>query len=372
MDIRNLLELQGAFECNIVVKPAPDEKDVLVEAVLLGKGLDRLYIAQSLADLRRNLLEPFQKSLAALFLQHPLDIRHIQRQHEHEDELRRIRLRRGDGDLRAGPGIKHLCGFTRDGGADDVRHGKALRAETFRLLQCRERVARLARLADDDHQGILINNRRTVAELGRNIDLDGNARKLFNVILADQPRVIRRAAGDDVNLVERCEKLLVPTQFLHDEGFAVLGNARRHRIAHGFRLLVDLLEHEMLVAAFFRCLSIPVDLEDLFRHRLAPTVRDVYTIGLHDSHLAVVYNIRAPRARNDCRDIRGNEILPLAETDDERVVLLRADEAVGMRARHEYERVGALDARKHLAYRSFKVAVVDLFQQMCDDLRIRL
>ena len=153
---------------------------------------------------------------------------------------------------------------------------------------------------------------------------------------------------------------------------AVLGNARRHRVAHGLRLLVNLLEHEVLVAALFRRLGVPVDLEDLLRHDFAAAIRDVHAVRLDDRHLTVIDDVGAPRARDDRGDVGRDEILPFAETDDKRIVLLRADQAVGMLARHEYESVRAFDARKHLAHRGLEVAVVDFLQQVCDDLRIRL
>ena len=184
--------------------------------------------------------------------------------------------------------------------------------------------------------------------------------------------MVSRAASDDVDLVERVEELAIPAQLVHDDVLAVFRDARRHRIAHSLRLLVDLLEHEMLVAALFRRLGVPVDLEDLLRHHFAATVRDVHAVRLDDRHLAVVHDVGAPRARDDRRDVGRDEVLPFAETDDERVVLLRADEAIGMLARHEDERIRTFDTREHLAHRGFEIAVVDLFQKVRDDLRIRL
>ena len=372
VNIGNLLELQRAFKRHMIVETASDEEDVLVEAVLLRKRLDRLDVAQRLADLRGNLRKSLDQSLAALLRERSLEICHVDGEHEHQDELRRVRLRRGDGDLRPRPSVKHLRRLARDGRADDVRDSKALRAQTLGLLQGGKRVARLARLADDDHQGVLVDDRRTVAELRRNVNLDGDARELLDVVLADKTRMIRRAAGDDVNLIKRIEEFAAPAQLVHDDMLAVLGNARRHRVAHGLRLLVNLLEHEVLVATLFRRLGVPVDLEDLLRHDFAAAIRDVHAVRLDDRHLTVIDDVGAPRARDDRGDVGRDEILPFAETDDKRIVLLRADQTVGMLARHEYESVRSFDTRKHLAHRGLEVAVVDFLQQVCDDLRIRL
>lgn len=88
--------------------------------------------------------------------------------------------------------------------------------------------------------------------------------------------------------------------------------------------------------------------------------------------LTIVEDVGTARARDDGRDIRRDEILALTDADDERVVLLRADELVRLSLAHEDERVRTLDAVQHLAYRRDEIAVVDLFEKVCDDFRIRL
>ena len=184
--------------------------------------------------------------------------------------------------------------------------------------------------------------------------------------------MVCRTAGNDVDLVEGVEVICIPLELVHDDGLAVLRDALTHRVADCLRLLIDLLEHEVLVAALLSCLSIPVDLKDLLRHRLAAAVRDLDGILRDDSELTIVEDVGAARARDDGRDIRRDEILALTDADDERVVLLRADELVRLSLAHEDERVRTLDAVQHLAYRRDEIAVVDLFEKVCDDFRIRL
>ena len=128
----------------------------------------------------------------------------------------------------------------------------------------------------------------------------------------------------------------------------------------------------MLVAALLGSLGIPVDLEDLLRHGLAAAVRDLDGILRDDGQLAIVEDVRAARARDDGGDIRRDEVLALTDADDERVVLLRADELVRLSLAHEDERIRTLDAVQHFADRGNEITVVDLFEQMGDDFRIRL
>ena len=128
----------------------------------------------------------------------------------------------------------------------------------------------------------------------------------------------------------------------------------------------------MLIAAFLGSLGIPVDLEDLLGHGFAAAVRDLDGILRDDGELAIVEDVRAARAHDDSRDIRRDEVFALTDADDERVVLFRADELVRLSLAHEDERVRAFDAVQHFADRRDEIAVVDLFEKMSDDFRIRL
>ena len=60
-----------------------------------------------------------------------------------------------------------------------------------------ERVGRLAGLRDADHEVVLVEHRVAVAELRRDVHLDGHARPLLDRVAADQAGVVRGAAGHD-------------------------------------------------------------------------------------------------------------------------------------------------------------------------------
>ena len=184
--------------------------------------------------------------------------------------------------------------------------------------------------------------------------------------------MVSRAAGDDVNLIEGIEVIRIPLELVHDDGLAVFRDALAHRVADSLRLLVDLLEHEVLVAALLGSFCIPVDLKDLLRHGLTAAIRDLDGILRDDGELAVVEDVRAARACDDGGDIRCDEVLALTDADDERVVLLCADELVRLSLAHEDERIRTFDAVQHFADRGNEITVVDLFEQMGDNFRIRL
>ena len=372
MDIGNLLELQRTFERDIVVERTADVEDIFIEAILLCKRLDRLDIRKRLADLRRDFLELGHEFCDTLFWQRAQNLCHVEREHEEQDELRRVGFRRGDSDFRAGPGIEHLIRFTRDGRADDVRQCERLGAAALRLFERGQRIARLAGLGDDNQHRLFIDDRVAIAELGRDVHFDRDARELFDVVFAHEAGMVRRAAGNDIDFVEVVEIVGRPLELVHDDALAVFGDALAHRIANCLRLLVDFLEHEVLETALFGCLGIPVDLEDLLRHELALAVRDDDGILFHDGHLAIVEDIRAARPADDGRDVGCDEVLAVAEADDKRVVLLRADELVRMLAAHEDEGIRTFDAAQHFADAFLEVAIVDLFQEVRNDFRVRL
>ncbi len=137
--------------------------------------------------------------------------------------------------------------------------------------------------------------------------------------------MISRAAGNDINLVEGIEIVCIPFELIHDDGLAILSNALAHRVADSLRLLVDFLEHEVLIAALLSSFGIPVDFENLLRHRLAVAIRDLDSILRNDSKLTIVEDVRAARVRNDSWNIGSDEVLTFADTDDEWVILFRAD-----------------------------------------------
>ena len=123
-------------------------------------------------------------------------------------------------------------------------------------------------------------HRVAVAELAGQIDLAGDARRPFDEKLADQPGVVRRPAGDQHDAPQTARIDLEPLEIgvvrLQQEPAA-------QGVGDGARLLVDLLEHEVRIAALLRLRGVPGDrarqpLErlplDVGDHRLAGGHRD--------------------------------------------------------------------------------------------------
>ena len=137
-------------------------------------------------------------------------------------------------------------------------------------------------------------------------------------------------------------------------------------------LLVDLLQHERLVAALRRHLERVVGLLDRVLARLA--VRDAdeaHVVARRDHDLALVDDLDAARLLEEGGRERGEERVAVAAADDERRPgQARADDAVGLVARDGEEREVTLEARVEAAARLGEVAVVLLLDQVHERLGV--
>ena len=69
--------------------------------------------------------------------------------------------------------------------------------------------------------------------------------------------MVSRAAGHDINLADAADPIIIQTDLRQIQ--PALPDNRVQCICNCFRLLMDLLHHEMLKTGFLRCLRIPLD-----------------------------------------------------------------------------------------------------------------
>ena len=114
------------------------------------------------------------------------------------------------------------------------------------------------------------------------------------------------------------------------------------RLGHGVRLLVDLLEHEGLVAALLGGLLVPVDLcRPRARSRSPSGVEEPRALGRDRHDLAVVDQLHAAGLGHERGDGGGDEALAVAEAHHQRALLAGAHQHVGLVGGHRDERVVA-------------------------------
>ncbi len=106
-------------------------------------------------------------------------------------------------------------------------------------------------------------------------------------------------------------------------------------------LLVDLLEHEGLEAVLLAAILVPVD--DGRRGAVWEPVEVEYRHLVRAQHgdLAIVQDRHLASVRQERRDRRRDELLPVSQSDDERAFAPDADQRVGFLIAHRDERVVA-------------------------------
>ncbi len=171
---------------------------------------------------------------------------------------------------------------------------------------------------------------------------------MLDGIFGDQSGVVGRTTGDDEDLVDVTE-VLDGQAFLIEDDFGVVGQASAQGVGKGGRLLADLLEHEVGVAALLRGARVPVNVVRTARHRIAGEVGDGHTIaaGLDDLVLSDLHG--ATGVRDEGRDVTGQEGFVRTDTDHERAVAPCSDHHVRMVPVHHDQREGALKAAAHPA-----------------------
>ena len=171
------------------------------------------------------------------------------------------------------------------------------RAQLAGELHRLDRVARLARLRDPDHERVLVDHRVAVDPLGRDVRLDRDPRPLLDHVAADDARVVGGAAGEDDDPAQLAQLVLGEPEPLEHE--RAVADAVADRLGDGLGLLVDLLEHERLVAALLGALVVPVELDRVVLDRRAVRAREDGAGGRDLDDVAVVGERR--RGASRCR-----------------------------------------------------------------------
>src|SRR6266508_3865500 len=107
---------------------------------------------------------------------------------------------------------------------------------------------RLARLRDPDHERVARQHGVAVDPLARDVRLDRDPGPLLDDVPADDARVVRRPAREDDDPAQVADLLVAEIEALELEP-AARADALPDRLPKRLGLLVDLLEHERLVAA---------------------------------------------------------------------------------------------------------------------------
>src|SRR5437660_5449808 len=154
--------------------------------------------------------------------------------------------------------------------------------------------------------------------LARYTDSDNDANDALKVVAREvQPAQLREA-------------------FFHDQ-------PATHRVLNRLRLLEDFLEHEVLEAALFDLIEIPVDAAHALADTACVEIQHLVSVAGEHAHLAVVEVHDLSRVLEDRGDVAGDVELALPESEQQRASLARADDLVRIARRDHSDAIRPFD-----------------------------
>ena len=377
--VGDFLELQRAFHGHRIAHMAAEEQERFRIHHLFGGFLHGLGLSvENPLDLAGHVLQRFQSLGDFVSIHGTLDLGQIQAEHVCGGDLRHERLGGGDRHFRTGVGVEHRVGFAWDGRALRVADGQYLGALFTRVAQRHQRVHGLAGLRNGHHQRSGGEDRVTVAEFVGEFHFYRNAHPMLDGVFGHHARIRGRAAGDDDDLVDGFEIMLVDAHLIEVD-VAVLVETPQQSALHGGRILMDLLVHEGVPTALFGGGRIPVHGVGLrIGHDVAHEVGDDDLVCGHHHGLVLVDFHGALGVGHERGHVGAEEVLAFAKTDHQRRIVTGADHDVrlahiggedGERAfQHACETADGLEQVRLAGL--FDDLVADLAQQLRRDLRI--
>ena len=254
------------------------------------------------------------------------------------------RLGTRDGDLGSGAEVEGGVGDTGGLRAGRVAEGDLGAAGAACLVHGGESVDGFAGLGDGDDERALIEDGLAVAELGGVIDLGGDAGEAFEVVAADERGVRGGAHADEDGAIDRLDLGGREWELVELNAGGVDQVTAAERVEDGVGLLVDLLEHEVLVAAAGGGdVVVRGDLDRLL-DRAAGGVDERHAGRGEVDELARLEEVDAPRVSDQRAEVGRDVHLSVAVSDDEApgVADARGDDAAGRFTVSGDQRVGAV------------------------------
>ena len=176
-----------------------------------------------------------------------------------------------------------------------------------------------------------------------------------------------------IDLAQVLERVGLDVQILEEDLAAVQGDPPQDGVAGRGGLLVDFLEHEVLVAALLRRDRVPQHALAGLRHLPARIV------GEHDArpgdhrHLLVAEEHHVARVRQDGRNIGSHEELVVAQANHDRRAVADRHDLLGVVQRYQHQREHPAHHLERAPDGAFQAVAAHLaFDQVRDDLGVGL
>ena len=227
-------------------------------------------------------------------------------------------------------------------------------------------------MRDHHRERVVRNDGIAIAEFAAVIHFHRNARQLLDHELAGQRGVPAGPAGHDPDLAEFLELFRRDIHLVEEDAARFLSDPAQGGVPHRARLLVNLFEHEMLVAALFRHDRVPQNVRHLPVNRPAVEIAEAHAFGREHRHVPVAQEKHVARIAQDRRNVRRHEIFVVAQADHHRRSRPRGDNLVGVGNREDRQGEYAGQLLDGGAHRGFKIAAEVLFHQVRNDFGVGL
>ena len=211
-----------------------------------------------------------------------------------------------------------------------LQMARVLRAFGDELGLGGEGVGGFAGLGDEEADGVRVGDGVAVAVLAGVVDVDGEAGEALDHELAGEAGVPGGSAGGDGDLAGVADLVVGDVQVVEEDVAGVEGDAAEGGVADGAGLLVDFLEHEVLVAGLFGLDGVPGDALDFEREGGAVEVGEGDACGGEDGDFAVLEEVDVAGVVEDAGDVGGEEVFAFADADDGGRAHAGGDELVGL------------------------------------------
>ena len=209
-----------------------------------------------------------------------------------------------------------------------------------------EGVGGLAGLGDRHDQGRRVDDRVAVAELAGQIDLAGHSGPVLDGVLGDHPGVVGRSTGHHDDLGDASQILRGDANLVEDQ-FSTVRPAAQQGVGDRTRLLEDLLAHEPVVALLLGRRQVPVDVVRASLAGVSVEVGDGDVLGRQHDDLVLTQLEGLAGVLDESGDVRGEEVLPLPQANDQRGVATSGHDGVRGVGADGHEGESALETRGH-------------------------
>ena len=355
MDVGDFLELQRAFQRDRIMPTATEEQRMLPGRELVRPRRDlrlqvqrMLHAAGQVAQFVevRGFLRGVDAS--AQLGQHP-------GQREQRHQLRGESLGRGDADLGAGAGVEHQFAGARDRAFRHVADRQRLvLPQRLRVLQRLHRVQGFAGLRDGDDELLRVGDDLAVAVFAGDVDRAGDAGDVLDPVARGQPRVIAGAAGEDLHRFHVGQHFgRIRTEQRRFEAAEV--DDAFQGVADRARLLVDFLLHEVAVRAQLQRGQRHVGDVHVTLHLRVLRIEHAHAVAGDFGGVAFFEEDDFARCADDRGHVGGDEVLALAEADQQRAAHARG---------HHGRRIAPVDHRQRVRAVQFLHRLLQRTQQV--------